>query len=453
MTDLRSVFERLGLLQYLDNFINEGFDSWETVLYITESDLDALSVKLGHRRKLQKEIAHARGIGVDQLISLAVRGAAGDDTLQPDSDARSSPSQSENRNTTIAGSKRKYRRHPKPDENAPERPPSAYVIFSNKVREELRPLKLSFTEIAKTVGERWQVSSPEGKEPYETQAATAKEAYNTEMAKYKRTPQYQEYMQYLTEFKARYAAPSSSTGKRTRLEPQSSTGSAGSGVSMSTLGGRGLEQGKESFGISRRSPTDTSVNSPISTHSATPVSSHQHRFSSSSQGGSPYVRSSDAARPQNLSRTAPLENREAAPRSGLAPIDTKATPTQHPRRSNKSPAILLRHDTSKSSVSSTFSTKSGGSSQMTPLTPNEEPRLPRAPVPLIVQGYPHEPGQHQFLPLAPKPGGSSFTASSSGLISGIPPRAGDNSFKQANATLCDRLRAFVWPKASIRGGL
>ena len=33
--------------------------------------------------------------------------------------------------STQPSGKRKYRRHPKPDENAPERPPSAYVIFSN----------------------------------------------------------------------------------------------------------------------------------------------------------------------------------------------------------------------------------------------------------------------------------------------------------------------------------
>jgi hypothetical protein len=39
MTDLSDRFERLGLTQYLDQFIEEGFDTWETVLDITESDL------------------------------------------------------------------------------------------------------------------------------------------------------------------------------------------------------------------------------------------------------------------------------------------------------------------------------------------------------------------------------------------------------------------------------
>jgi hypothetical protein len=39
MTELESVFSRLGLEQYLDSFIVEGFDTWETVLYIQEGDL------------------------------------------------------------------------------------------------------------------------------------------------------------------------------------------------------------------------------------------------------------------------------------------------------------------------------------------------------------------------------------------------------------------------------
>jgi SAM domain (Sterile alpha motif) len=39
MTELESHLERLGLEQYLDAFIGEGFDTWETVLDIQESDL------------------------------------------------------------------------------------------------------------------------------------------------------------------------------------------------------------------------------------------------------------------------------------------------------------------------------------------------------------------------------------------------------------------------------
>lgn len=119
--------------------------------------------------------------------------------------------------------KRKYRRHPKPDENAPERPPSAYVIFSNKIREEIKGENLSFTVIAKLVGDRWQKLDPTEKEPYEAQAAAAKERYNIQLSAYKKTDAYKEYAQYLTEFKAKHAGPPE--GKRPKLDKESSGGS------------------------------------------------------------------------------------------------------------------------------------------------------------------------------------------------------------------------------------
>lgn len=81
-----------------------------------------------------------------------------------------------------------------------------FEIFDNwlpGVREELKGQNLSFTDIAKLVGERWKVLDPEEKESYEFQASVAKEKYNSEYEEYKRTEQYQEYMRYLADFKAK----------------------------------------------------------------------------------------------------------------------------------------------------------------------------------------------------------------------------------------------------------
>lgn len=50
MTDLGPHLGRLGLEQYLDALVSEGFETWETVLDIQEKDLDDLNFKLGHRR-------------------------------------------------------------------------------------------------------------------------------------------------------------------------------------------------------------------------------------------------------------------------------------------------------------------------------------------------------------------------------------------------------------------
>jgi hypothetical protein len=39
MTELAPHLERLGLEQYLDIFLSEGFDTWDTLTDIQESDL------------------------------------------------------------------------------------------------------------------------------------------------------------------------------------------------------------------------------------------------------------------------------------------------------------------------------------------------------------------------------------------------------------------------------
>ncbi|KAF1954019.1 hypothetical protein CC80DRAFT_136122 [Byssothecium circinans] len=235
MSELGERLERLGLSQYLEVFVAEGFDTWEIVLDITESDLSSLKVKLGHRRKLQRAIAEYRGSSSDRPLPTGPGKTASVDGSYRSGDesgpeSRPKPGESSAAGTTTS-TKRKYRRHPKPDEHAPERPPSAYVIFSNQVRETLKGQDLSFTEIAKVVGERWQVLPAEPREACERQANRAKEKYYATLAEYKKTPQYEEYQKYLEEFKAKHAAPQKGRkGKRTRLETETTTSTQSSGT-------------------------------------------------------------------------------------------------------------------------------------------------------------------------------------------------------------------------------
>ena len=37
--ELESTFRELGIAQYLNTFVDQGFDTWETILDIQESDL------------------------------------------------------------------------------------------------------------------------------------------------------------------------------------------------------------------------------------------------------------------------------------------------------------------------------------------------------------------------------------------------------------------------------
>lgn len=110
------------------------------------------------------------------------------------------------------------------------------------MREDLKGRHLSFTEIAKLVGEHWQNLSPQEREPFELQASGVKEKYNNELAEYKKTEQYKEYSRYLIEFKTRQAkqqqqqqhAGDSDSAKRPKLEAHTSTNSNSSGTSQST---------------------------------------------------------------------------------------------------------------------------------------------------------------------------------------------------------------------------
>ncbi|CEP07431.1 hypothetical protein [Parasitella parasitica] len=73
--------------------------------------------------------------------------------------------------------KRKYRRHPKPDKNAPIKPPSAYIMFSNDARAQLKEHNMTFVEIAKIVGDQWKNLGIDQKQQYERTAMRAKDEY------------------------------------------------------------------------------------------------------------------------------------------------------------------------------------------------------------------------------------------------------------------------------------
>ncbi|USP79926.1 hypothetical protein yc1106_07200 [Curvularia clavata] len=282
MSDLKDRLARLGLSQYHQVFAAEGFDTWETVLDITESDLSSLNVKLGHRRKLQRAIAESRGQSSEKPLPInlpragSTTGSYRSDDSGPESKTKQAESSTPSSGTT--GAKRKYRRHPKPDEHAPERPPSAYVIFSNQVRESLKGQDLSFTEIAKVVGERWQVLPAEEREGCERQANGAKEKYYAELAEYKKTPQYEAYQKYLEDFKAKHSVPTKE-GKRSKLDTETTTSTrAGSNEQNDQAANRrssltqpdvnGISQQKsdpsQSAGLSRLHSASTYASKPTS---------------------------------------------------------------------------------------------------------------------------------------------------------------------------------------------
>ncbi|KAL8674672.1 MAG: hypothetical protein Q9168_000904 [Polycauliona sp. 1 TL-2023] len=450
MTDPGPIFDRLGLGQYLDRFVDEGFETWETVLDITESDLDALGVKLGHRRRLQREIANATGIDIRS------NAAAGPETLQaqPAALLDSAALCDKQVPPTLEGTKpgkRKYRRHPKADEYAPERPQSAYVIFSNikstpfssqtaanrtsEVRDELKSENLSFTEIAKRVGERWQTLSPEEREPYELKAASAKEGYLAEMARYKKTAQFREHAAYLADFKAKHS--SEGDGKKPRLEIQPGLGRNDSLESqdespepmlIGTVPRRVDGTSSTAHRSHGRSPPRP-LYSPTTSLPSPAVSGRAEKSNSPSIQPShrqlPYTsQERDAAkRPESLPPITSFESREAPGTRGssfwfdnqLGSTLNNTSPLSNYRRPFHRPALFVQQESTSSSKSSNSRSQSSDPSDNSIFVnvPREEPSSRRrAPTPLRgleapVMSSTQTADTKAGVPILPQPPGSS----------------------------------------------
>ncbi|KAF2280711.1 uncharacterized protein EI97DRAFT_453962 [Westerdykella ornata] len=375
MSDLGERLERLGLAQYLDAFVSEGFDTWDTVLDITESDLNALNVKLGHRRlltsvtqKLQRAIADYRGQSPDRPLPLAlnqtvaIESAYRSDDSAPEPGARQQP-ESSNAASVAPNAKRRYRRHPKPDENAPDRPPSAYVIFSNQVRETLKGQDLSFTEIAKVVGERWQVLDPEAREACERQATLAKEKYYAELNEYKKTPEYEAYQKYLEEFKAKHGPSSQKETKRPKLETEASTPSSAEQISRPSTRRISAVQ-SDAIGMSPFRPKASPHIPPVRLPSAPlyPSQSDSPAMHSASAYTSP--RTGDLYSPTAMSPRSAIPPRETSHDFSTSAVgrEPRAQPDNNPMFP---PAYAAYHPYSAASPPVTHSTPS--SYQMAPI--------------------------------------------------------------------------------------
>ncbi|KAI8141798.1 hypothetical protein BJV82DRAFT_617570 [Fennellomyces sp. T-0311] len=253
---VRRFLANCNLSQYSNTMIHEGFDQLEALLEVTEQDLEQMGVKRGHRRLLQRAISNARRLSSlsllfsnqnpdyfgssdhperagdptrDQLVLLtpptshASAGAAAvshrASVSSMSTGAQTSSSNDEDMVTSENLSrvwKRKYRRHAKADDNAPKKPLSAYVMFSNEIRVELKDQNLSFTTLSKVTGDRWKKLSPNERKFYEIKAAYAKQDYAVALAKYELTDEHKQYQQYLSEFRMRHESAVAKPGKRSR---------------------------------------------------------------------------------------------------------------------------------------------------------------------------------------------------------------------------------------------
>merc|ERR1739848_776702 len=89
---------------------------------------------------------------------------------------------------------KKFGKKPK-DKNAPKRASTAFFIFANKVRDEVKAENpdASIGEIGKILGQKWGNLDESEKQAYQAKSEKAKEKYQKTLAKYKTTKKYAAY--------------------------------------------------------------------------------------------------------------------------------------------------------------------------------------------------------------------------------------------------------------------
>jgi hypothetical protein len=181
--ELHAILKDLDLQQYFNDLVEQGFDTWNNFINIKESDMILLKIKLGHRRKLQREIFRRQGHDDNGVLS-------GSLAASPRPNERNSGA-----DCNIQGShaKRRYKRRTPRDPNAPTRPDTAYVAYAKAQRQDPEVASLSFVEIAQLVGDRWTHLSKNSKDPWIHKAEVEREEYKSAVVDYRQTEAYQQY--------------------------------------------------------------------------------------------------------------------------------------------------------------------------------------------------------------------------------------------------------------------
>jgi hypothetical protein len=196
--DLGAELSRCKLGQYLEVLVQNGFDTWFTVLEIQEGDLEAMGFKLGHRRKLQRHIlnllSHTTSLQIPKS-ALNISHAIAPSVERFTTNYRDTPVTSTNL------LKRRYKYRPKLDANAPQKPKTGYILFSKYLRSDPLVATLPFDAIAKHVGHEWQLLSANERKLWEDLFTIAMLSYNECLDIYKRSTNYRKYQAYLANFK------------------------------------------------------------------------------------------------------------------------------------------------------------------------------------------------------------------------------------------------------------
>ena len=209
LSELGTALARVGLGQYEECLRENGFEEWETVMAITETDMMELGFRLGDCRRLQRAIQDGSSSGVVPMKDGTGNPPVISEGLSDIGDISEVMPRSSQQATRTT---RPYRRHPRPDPHAPLRPRTAYVLFGEHARQDLESSRLSFTDIAKETGRRWrELPNEERARTWEIPAADRLQEYKEELGRYRQTEDYQSYRTYVEVFEQRQHNSESTT--------------------------------------------------------------------------------------------------------------------------------------------------------------------------------------------------------------------------------------------------
>ncbi|KUJ10831.1 uncharacterized protein LY89DRAFT_739817 [Mollisia scopiformis] len=168
MLELQATLEDLGLQEYLSRLVEHGFDTWDSLAGITETDMAALGIKLGHRRRLQRE--NARRLGYPANEPLFDLPAAAPQMMGQ-----------YNREDGI----RSCGGPPLRDPHVLPRPDTGYAAYARLLRHDPKISSLSLIELARLVRNRWSNLSGELKDMWNEIAAVQKDTHNSPPAQHR----------------------------------------------------------------------------------------------------------------------------------------------------------------------------------------------------------------------------------------------------------------------------
>jgi hypothetical protein len=158
---VQATLGRLGLQEYYQRLVEYGIDTWDHLIVISETDMATLGIKLGHRRKLQREIASCLGYPPQRLLN---------DTVSVAAERRKHRSKVDGA-IPSARSKRKDKRRGPQDFHNPSRPATGFIAYARFLRQDSTISNLSYPEFSKIVRERWSLLSADVKDIWITSVA------------------------------------------------------------------------------------------------------------------------------------------------------------------------------------------------------------------------------------------------------------------------------------------